>query len=1092
MKNLIQQLHKSMQNMHFSAMQNTRFSNVLTPSVLVLFLFLFGVGNVWGGTFTSDGDTYLYLNKTHYYSGGGDTKIDYSAASAIIWVYMWGGTAGECWYEASYVAGDIWRVHVTTSGTYTKFIILRKNPNGSNAHKANWDDVWNKTNDYDFSDNMNYKTTDSWGSYGSPSVVGGFNSWNAATHEFKNGSVHIELSAGTHEFKILDGTTFYGNNGTITSSAYWTFSTDYGNCKITVPTAGTYEFCWDDAHKALTVVAPGDDAKKTLTKQTYLYFDARRLTTTGDGWRRGNFTARFYFKNYATGSDVAYVDCTHANALEDWVYYAVVPNNESIGQVQMNRLSVSGEALCIANLQVAIGRTSASQNALQEESGKTDYCNDWTPQWTTYCPPMSSVTLSDNSTAVIDGTTGNGGVSNPFVVATGTDLQVTASATSAVNDANMTKMFDFMVDDTRQQNSTTATYTKSNATSSGVTTYQIKVDAYNTYNSTDGTALTSSILYYEVHNAYTINYKKGTSGTGDNTSATKYHAIDLTLPGVTFTRAGYTQTGWATSEGGAKAYDLGATYSANEAQDLYPVWEENRYHFTASLGNNWSTTDNWSEGVLPTINDIVYIDAPVVVDRTDARAKQVIIDQTDSKTGKITINAGKELVVATSVTKTPGTTTAPEDLVFLSDASHGLGALVTGTLTANQATVNFYTLSHGTSGSSASVAQYLGTPFTDATVLSDFYNSWVYKAKAPEGVGNIMWDRLNGSDGLNPFEGYCVISADAVGHSYEMQGTLVNSKTIHSREWYSTGVGLFANNENLLANSWMAPIKINAFNSTDFIDSYATIYIFNSGSKDDYGDSGEITEGSGPAQYNTYTVETAKETDIIPAMQSFSVFTSGSVSTIGYVNLDYDQLVYDPALDGTVPGPNKAPRRNNMIADEAGKMYVHVVGESGYRDRVYLWQHEDFADGFENGWDGHKLFGESIAPQLYAQTPDGMMAVNCAPEFDGTVLGFTKGSLDNTYTFRFAPQTDEVLYLNDMRTQTSTLINAENTYTFTAGEDDSARFLISRTPYPKMPTGVSDTQASSSKARKIFINGQLYVLNGNALFDITGKRVNVQ
>ena len=130
--------------------------------------------------------------------------------------------------------------------------------------------------------------------------------------------------------------------------------------------------------------------------------------------------------------------------------------------------------------------------------------------------------------------------------------------------------------------------------------------------------------------------------------------------------------------------------------------------------------------MLPTINDIVYIDAPVVVDIPNARAKQVIIDQTSLKTGKITINAGKELVVATTLTKTTdgsnSLTTAPEDLVFLSDASHGLGALVTGTLSANQATVNFYTKSHGTSGSSASVAQYLGTPFTDATVLSNFYN----------------------------------------------------------------------------------------------------------------------------------------------------------------------------------------------------------------------------------------------------------------------------------------------------------------------------------------------------------------------------------
>ena len=72
---------------------------------------------------------------------------------------------------------------------------------------------------------------------------------------------------------------------------------------------------------------------------------------------------------------------------------------------------------------------------------------------------------------------------------------------------------------------------------------------------------------------YTVSYRAGTSGTGSNYSQTKTYGVALTLRGSTYTRNGYTQVGWATSDGGPKAYDLGGTYTANAAITLYPVWQ---------------------------------------------------------------------------------------------------------------------------------------------------------------------------------------------------------------------------------------------------------------------------------------------------------------------------------------------------------------------------------------------------------------------------------------------------------------------------------------------------------------------------------------
>lgn len=80
---------------------------------------------------------------------------------------------------------------------------------------------------------------------------------------------------------------------------------------------------------------------------------------------------------------------------------------------------------------------------------------------------------------------------------------------------------------------------------------------------------------------YTVSYNKGTYGTGTNTSATKTCGENLSLPGVTFTRTGYTQAGWSTSAAGtSKAYNLSGSYTADAATTLYPYWEANTISIT--------------------------------------------------------------------------------------------------------------------------------------------------------------------------------------------------------------------------------------------------------------------------------------------------------------------------------------------------------------------------------------------------------------------------------------------------------------------------------------------------------------------------------
>lgn len=90
---------------------------------------------------------------------------------------------------------------------------------------------------------------------------------------------------------------------------------------------------------------------------------------------------------------------------------------------------------------------------------------------------------------------------------------------------------------------------------------------------------------------YTVSYNKGANGSGTNTSDTKTYDVALTLKGAIFSRTGYTQTGWSTTDGGAKAYNLSASYTANAAVTLYPFWTINTYTISYAA-NGGSTTPN--------------------------------------------------------------------------------------------------------------------------------------------------------------------------------------------------------------------------------------------------------------------------------------------------------------------------------------------------------------------------------------------------------------------------------------------------------------------------------------------------------------------
>lgn len=111
--------------------------------------------------------------------------------------------------------------------------------------------------------------------------------------------------------------------------------------------------------------------------------------------------------------------------------------------------------------------------------------------------------------------------------------------------------------------------------------------------------------------SFTVTYKSGANGSGTVAEGTKTKGEDFTLSSETFTRDGYTQTGWATTDGGAKAYDLGGKYTKDAKVTLYPFWTENGSNggefSVASLPANVKIEYTLSAAGTSTYNTIIKI-----------------------------------------------------------------------------------------------------------------------------------------------------------------------------------------------------------------------------------------------------------------------------------------------------------------------------------------------------------------------------------------------------------------------------------------------------------------------------------------------------
>ena len=499
---------------------------------------------------------------------------------------------------------------------------------------------------------------------------------------------------------------------------------------------------------------------------------------------------------------------------------------------------------------------------------------------------------------------------------------------------------------------------------------------------------------------------------------------------------------------------------------------------SGTLGDGlWSTEANWGpERInIPEEFTSARIAAPVTVDLEHAKAMELrIIDE-----GSIDIPAGKALDVKSTIRRMDGSEIYPTEIgdIHIGSASTGNGTLIFNNNSGDtKARVDMYSNAQAdmvNMSAATSKWQYIGTPHSDvASATHNYYDSWLYQYS---GSG---WEVIPNGGPLVPFRGYCVTHPDAPV-VFGMEGTLVatTAQDIAIPAGYT-----------VIANSWTAPIDINAITNDDMENiSEKTIYFFNTGSDPDK--EGELDGGDrwAAGTYVSVPIHSAPYTgdDHIPSMQGFYVWSE----TAGTLHLDYEKHVRGTTRDNILSGRMHAPRRTAAESDEPNVLKIFARG-SRYDDRLIVLEREDFTRGYDSGWDGEAWGGSNLSPMVYVTGEGREDAVSAIPEFEGTVVAFKAGE-DSEYRFEFTYSEDaEPLYLFDTENNTYTQIMTGESYYFST--DDKAphsRFILTRKA-PQIATGVEPTSdGEGAKARKLLIEDKMYILLNGMLYDATGKVV---
>lgn len=198
-------------------------------------------------------------------------------------------------------------------------------------------------------------------------------------------------------------------------------------------------------------------------------------------------------------------------------------------------------------------------------------------------------------------------------------------------------------------------------------------------------------------------------------------------------------------------------------------------------------------------------------------------------------------------------------------------------------------------------------------------------------------------------------------------------------------------------------------------------------------------------------------------------------------------------LVGLQPTPAAAPKRNQE--EETGEQTLRLILMQGDReaDVAYISRLVFGATtGYDLNMDLSKMFNANSA-NIYTMGDLYKMAGNCIPDTVTTLPVGVQLTTDGDYTFSIPEGTygtGVVLFDNVTNTRTNLALN-DYTVNLTAGTYEG-RFILELSPIAQTPTDIDHIQSDSvqgTKARKVVVDGILYIVKDGVVFDARGNRV---
>ncbi len=332
---------------------------------------------------------------------------------------------------------------------------------------------------------------------------------------------------------------------------------------------------------------------------------------------------------------------------------------------------------------------------------------------------------------------------------------------------------------------------------------------------------------------------------------------------------------------------------------------------------------------------------------------------------------------------------------------------------------------------------------------------------------NQTWANMAENDEFIPFQCYeLTTTAASAGAKYTFTCPLMgngNAELVLQDKW------------NYYANSYTAPIDIVSLLAS-FEDNYnhmsATIYLYNP--EDDWWT--EINQW-------TYTFEPTTPTKIDP-MQAF-IFNRISAGENPEVN--YEANVWNPIVN-PAPAPAPAPARAQQSINKA---QIEIVAEDGTKDLIRLIEGAQFSSEFDNGADAEK-YENPNSFNLFVENANAHWGTIASDNLDGTIVSMSSKE-QTTFTLTISNVTGMDYVVRDMFTGTEIAMTEGATYMFSVPADSeiSGRFNIVKVN--KVPTGISNTTATSTNNGIYSVTGQFVGTDYHALpagvYVVDGKKV---